>query len=87
MVKQCKVLINNEAVTVINFDGREVQIPAIKRNVDSVNILFKNNQYIVVGDDYKEKKEEAVKEVKKQPYQKPAFKKTTIEKKTHKKKW
>lgn len=65
MVKKCEVLINNEAVTVIKFGGHEVQIPAIKKDVKFVNVLFENGKYIVVGDDYKENKK--VEQVKVEP--------------------
>lgn len=57
MIKNCKVLINNEAVTVIDFDGTEVQIPAIKKKVNTVRVLKENDKYTVVNDDYKEKTE------------------------------
>ena len=58
MVKNCSVILNNDAVTVINYDGIEVQIPSIRRSVKSVNVLYKDNKYIVVDDDYKEEKPE-----------------------------
>lgn len=54
MVKKCNVLINNDAVTVINYDGVKVQIPSIHRDAKTVNVVFENNKYIVVGDDYVE---------------------------------
>lgn len=56
MVVKCPVLLNNAAVTVILFNGKEVQIPAIKRQADSVNVKFENGKYTVVADDYVEKK-------------------------------
>jgi len=85
MVKKCEVLINNEAVTVINFDGREVQIPSIKNDIDYVNILYKDGKYIVVGDDYKEKQK--VEKIENKPIFKPENKdkKTTYGKKPYKK--
>lgn len=58
MVKTCSVILNNDAVTVINYDGIEVQIPSIRRNVKTVKVLYKDNKYIVVDDDYKEEKPE-----------------------------
>ena len=54
MVKTCSVILNNEAVTVINYDGIEVQIPSIRREAKTVKVLLKDNKYIVVDDDYKE---------------------------------
>ena len=65
MVKTCSVILNNDAVTVINYDGIEVQIPSIRRNVKSVNVLYKDNKYIVVDDDYKEVIDTPVKKAKK----------------------
>ena len=65
MVKTCSVILNNDAVTVINYDGIEVQIPSIRRNVKSVNVLYKDNKYIVVDDDYKEEKPEKKEKAKK----------------------
>lgn len=55
MVKECEVLINNDLVTVIKFDDTEVQVPAIKRDAETVKVVFENNSYKVVDDDYKEK--------------------------------
>ena len=74
MVKKCKVILNNNAITVIDYDGKEVQIPSIKKNVQMVNVVFDNGKYIVVDDDYVEIKEK-VKSDKKSP------KKTTISEK------
>lgn len=56
MIKDCKVLINNDAVTVFDFDGVHVQVPSIKRKASIVRVLFDNNTYKVVDDDYVEKK-------------------------------
>ena len=54
MVKKCKVLINNSAVTVIDYEGIKVQIPSVGRSADYINIIFENGHYIAVSDDYKE---------------------------------
>ena len=59
MVKRCNVILNNNAVTVINYDGNEVQIPSIQRNAKAVNVILKDGKYIVVDDDYVEIKEAA----------------------------
>ncbi len=74
MVKNCRVLINNEAVTVIEYDGVLVQIPAIHREARYVNVILQNGRYIVVDDDYKE----PVASVTEKP-KKKANKKTTID--------
>lgn len=52
MLKRCKVLLNNDAVTVIDFDGKKVQLPAIKRKAIEVNVVFENGRYSVVDDNY-----------------------------------
>lgn len=54
MIKNCRVLINNEAVTVIDYDGVKVQIPAINRIAKSVNVIAENGIYSVINDDYVE---------------------------------
>lgn len=54
MVKNCKVLINNEAVTVFDYDGIQVQIPSIKRTADFINVVKRNGNYFVVDDNYTE---------------------------------
>jgi hypothetical protein len=54
MIKDCYVKLNNEYVTVIEYDGIDVQIPAIKREARTVRVLFKDGKYTVVGDNYTE---------------------------------
>ena len=56
MVKECKVLINNDAVTVIKYDDIKVQVPSIHRTANTVKVLYKNGKYTVVDDDYIEQK-------------------------------
>ena len=45
MVKNCKVSINNEAVTVFDYDGIQVQIPSIKRNADFIKVIKNFNHF------------------------------------------
>ncbi len=54
MIKKCKVIINNEAVTVIRFGNIEVQIPSIHKKADYVNVLYENGKYKIVDEDYKD---------------------------------
>ncbi len=54
MIKKCKVIINNEAVTVIRFGNIEVQIPSIHKKADYVNVLYENGKYKIVDGDYKD---------------------------------
>lgn len=74
MIKNCRVLMNNEAVTVIEYDGISIQIPAIHRDAKYVNVILQNGRHIVVDDDYKE----PVTEVAEKPNKK-ATKKTTVD--------
>lgn len=53
MLKECKVLLNNEAVTVIQYDDIQVQIPAIGRKTAVVKVKD-DGHYTVVPDDYSE---------------------------------
>lgn len=78
MVKNCDVLINNEAVTVINYNGVSVQIPAIHRNARTVKVVRENERYIVVDDDYIEPVIETVVESTIKPKKKANNKKTTL---------
>lgn len=32
MVKKCDILLNNDAVTVVDFGGEKIQMPSIKNN-------------------------------------------------------
>lgn len=54
MVKKCRVLLNNDLVTVIDFNGKKVQLPSIKANKEEINILFDSGRFSVVPDDYVE---------------------------------
>lgn len=75
MIKNCRVLINNDAVTAFEYDGVEVQIPSIKREARFVKVKFDNGKYTVVDDNYveDEPKNFDTKADKKKP-----FKKTTL---------
>lgn len=53
MIKECKVLLNNEAVTVIQYDDIQVQIPAIGRKATVVKVKD-DGHYTVVPDNYSE---------------------------------
>ena len=75
MVKECLVKLNNEAVTVIDYEGTQVQIPSIHRKAISVKVIYEKGKYIVVDDDYIE----PVKNIIEKPYRK-VNKKTTIDK-------
>lgn len=48
MTKECKVILNNSAVTVVKFGEIEVQLPPIQRNAKKVFVKFENDRYAVV---------------------------------------
>lgn len=75
MIKNCRVLINNDAVTVFEYDGVEVQIPSINREARFVKVKFANGEYTVVDDNYveNEPKDFDVKADKKKPNKKTTF--------------
>lgn len=73
MIKECSVVLNNEAVTVVKFDGKDIQLPAIKREAKKVSVNYENGKYSIVNKD--EKTEDADKNKKKTG----AIKKTTVE--------
>ncbi len=54
MVKECKIILNNSAVTVVKFGDVEVQFPHIDTEFDTVKVSFENGKYEVVKDDKKE---------------------------------
>ena len=54
MVLKCPILLNNEAVTVVDFNGAEVQFPSIHQSLLSISVLYKDGKYTIVDDDYKE---------------------------------
>lgn len=74
MIKNCKVLINNEAISVIDYDGVQVQIPSIHKEAKTVNVVVENGRYIVVDDNYIEPVVKSTTKPKKK-----AAKKTTLE--------
>lgn len=76
MLKECRVELNNEACTVIDVDGKKVQIPPILRKESTVKVVIEKGRYQVVGDDYVERVEEP-----EQPEQKVQNKKKTTREK------
>ena len=64
MIKECKVLLNNEAVTVIQYDDILVQIPAIGRKATVVKVKD-DGRYTAVPDNYSEPVEKKTKTRKK----------------------
>jgi hypothetical protein len=51
MIKECTVTINNEIVTVVDYEGISVQFPAIKKDVKTVYVKNTNGKYKIVDKD------------------------------------
>ena len=50
MVKECPVIIHNDAVTVVRFDGNDIQFPSVGReDVKTLNVKFENGKYSIVN--------------------------------------
>lgn len=76
MVKQCNVILNNEAVTVVRFGDVSVQLPAIGMDAKQIWVAHENGKYFRVDAEYGQKEVKA--ETLVQP-KKRAIKKTTVE--------
>lgn len=72
MVKECLVILNNEAVTVVRYDDIDIQFPSIYKDVKTVFVKYENGKYSIVDE------KDAIFEIA-QPKKKKATKKTTIE--------
>lgn len=48
MTKECKVILNNDVVTVVKFDEKEVQLPSVHRNADTLFVKHENGLYSIV---------------------------------------
>jgi len=76
MIKDCNVLINNDAVTVVRFNEVDVQLPSINRSAKTIRVCHSNGKYSVVDDDYKEPE---FSEAEEKPKKRRTKKTTTIE--------
>lgn len=56
MVKECKILIKNDFVTVVRFGKKEIQLPFVDTNKNSILVAYDKGNYFVVDKDYKENK-------------------------------
>ena len=61
MVKECRVVLNNDLVTVVLYDDVYVQLPSINKNSQTVYVDNQWGFYSVV-DDYTPPEEELVEE-------------------------
>lgn len=67
MIKECKVVLHNSAVVVVDFGGTKVQFPATKINDKVAYVEYVNGKYSVVSkEDYeKSLKSKVIKKPKK----------------------
>ena len=56
MTKECKVLLRNQYVMVIDFDGKEIQMPSDHTNKDTVFVKYENDRYSITCKLEEEKK-------------------------------
>lgn len=73
MVKECRVIRNNDAYTLVRFDNIEIQFPPIGKDVEKVFVKHENDKYIIVDENDKKDTEE-------QPKKKISKRKAIIEK-------
>ena len=48
MIKECPVIINNDAVTVVRFGDTDVQLSSIMKDTKTVNVKYENGKYSIV---------------------------------------
>lgn len=63
MIKECKVLMRNELVMVIDFYGKEIQMPSDHKDSNVVFVKYENDRFSIVDKLEKEKKSVKVKPV------------------------
>ena len=75
MIKECRVIMTNDVVSVIRFGDIDVQLPSIHSDEKTVRVIFEKGRYRIVDDscvDADVKKTQKIKHVKNE-------KKTTVE--------
>lgn len=51
MIKECPVIINNDDVTVVKFDGTDIQFPSVNNDgIKTLNVKFDNGKYSIVNE-------------------------------------
>lgn len=55
MVRECVVKLNNKVVTVVIYDGIEIQLPFIGREADKIFVAHENGKYFAVDKNYRPK--------------------------------
>lgn len=61
MIKGCKVLLRNQYVMVVDFDGKEIQMPSDHTDKDTVFVKYENDRYSIICKLEEEKKPTKVK--------------------------
>lgn len=79
MTKECPVIINNAAVTVVKFDNTEVQFPSIGTDAKTVKVKFAKGKYTLVGDSEPEVKSEPAEVEPEQAEEMKAIEETFVE--------
>lgn len=49
MVKECKVILHNSVVAVVNFGGTHIQFPATKINGETVYVEYVDGRYTIIS--------------------------------------
>ena len=65
MVKECKVLLRNQYIIVVNFDEKKIQMPSDHTDKDTVFVKYENDRYSITCKLEEEKKPVKVKSVSK----------------------
>lgn len=55
LIKECKVVLHNDLVAVVLFDGKEIQVPNSKLIGATAYVNFENEKYTIVSKDEFEK--------------------------------
>ena len=56
MTKECKVLLRNQYIMVVDFDGKEIQMPSDHTDKDTVFVKYENDRYSITCKLEEEKK-------------------------------
>ena len=48
MIKECPVILNNEAVTVVRYGEVNVQLPSIKKDAKTIFVDYVDGRYVIV---------------------------------------
>lgn len=63
MTKECKVLLRNKLVMVVDFDGKEIQMPSDHKDTNTVFVKYEDDRYSITDKLEEEKKSVKVKPV------------------------